>query len=408
MNTLLLSKYILILATLISLGPASYGNTPQESFIEFGQYLRRYLYYIPQDLPNKKRPLVFVLHEEGKDAEYMMTQTTKNRWNQLADQEKFIVIYPQGIHQSWNLDAADSHQLSHADDVGFIDAILDLALEELAVDPQRIYVSGHSYGGMMSFHLALERSDRFAAVSSFAGALPIDSILKLPEFPISILYMAATSDASTPFHGGKFGGNRAAIAKPVLSAHDTIAYWVDHLETTVVPKVEHLPVHLNDDHGTVTKYVYSNGFDLSQVAYYQIEGHGRPSSNQFSPTGQSVLGKKNQEILVCDEIWAFFKEQKLAHNTLAPKPPKNLSYEETATLISLSWSPNTEEDFKAYRIFKAVNDGEFMCVVRHFNHTELIDDLIESGNTYSYYLRAMDEAGNQSGPSQTITIEIAE
>ena len=40
----------------------------------------------------------------------------------------------------------------------------------VTVDPQRIYVVGHSNGGFMSYRLACTRADRIAAIVSLAGA----------------------------------------------------------------------------------------------------------------------------------------------------------------------------------------------------------------------------------------------
>ena len=57
------------------------------------------------------------------------------------------------------------------EDWGRLDAleVLDQAIEQLQIDPDRVYLTGHSMGGHGSWHLATLHPDRFAAVGPSAG-----------------------------------------------------------------------------------------------------------------------------------------------------------------------------------------------------------------------------------------------
>ena len=56
------------------------------------------------------------------------------------------------------------------DDVGYLRALVREALEVRPIDPDRVYVFGHSNGGFMSYRLASELADEVAAIAVLAGS----------------------------------------------------------------------------------------------------------------------------------------------------------------------------------------------------------------------------------------------
>jgi len=90
-------------------------------------------------------------------------------WAELADREGFIVIWPNGIQNSWNVGdrcCGPAHD-QNVDDVGFTRAILDAIQAEACVDARRIYATGCSNGGGMAYDLACRAADVIAAVARF-------------------------------------------------------------------------------------------------------------------------------------------------------------------------------------------------------------------------------------------------
>jgi len=102
----------------------------------------------------------------------MAEQMLYTRMNQTADLEGFIVVYPQGIDQDWNVGFGVSYQYG-TDDVGFTEALLDQLQKDFRVDPRRIYAAGLSRGGFFCHRLAAERSHRIAAVATVGASMPI-------------------------------------------------------------------------------------------------------------------------------------------------------------------------------------------------------------------------------------------
>src|SRR5438445_12738086 len=101
-------------------------------------------------------------------------QMNVSRWNRLADEQGFIVVYPagSGVPKIWHVDRGAGLMR----DVGFISALIDTLEAAYNIDPTRIYANGLSIGGGMAFVLSCTLSDRIAAVGMVAAAqsLPAD------------------------------------------------------------------------------------------------------------------------------------------------------------------------------------------------------------------------------------------
>ncbi len=120
---------------------------------------RQYLVATPTVATPGKRALVIVLHGHGGSAAQALGQrrgqAPLSLWLSIADREGIVVLAPDGVqaadHQAGRNDCReDSQDLPHSDDVGFIRALLDEAVQRYRVDPQRVYLIGMSNGGMMS------------------------------------------------------------------------------------------------------------------------------------------------------------------------------------------------------------------------------------------------------------------
>lgn len=86
--------------------------------------------------------------------------------------------------------------------------------------------------------------------------------------------------------------------------------------------------------------------------------------------------------------------------------------------IVLEWHPNPEDDLSGYKLYRAAYaelgepEGEFTLIadINAFSlsgtDTSFIDDLVQFSTDYYYYLRAYDQAGNKSVPSDTIRFSL--
>jgi polyhydroxybutyrate depolymerase len=187
-------------------------------------------------------PLVFVFH--GGNGTSVGTMHL-SRFNEVADRENFIVVYPQGIGRSWNdgriTQVSQAHR-DNVDDLAFFDALLEKLSKGNRIDPKRIYATGISNGGIFSHYLAGNRSGKVAAIAPIVGGIaePYASRFK-PEHPVSILIIQGSADPLVPYEGGKIGGGDGKNRGSVIATDATVQLWVKANGCLGVPEKSTLP-----------------------------------------------------------------------------------------------------------------------------------------------------------------------
>jgi polyhydroxybutyrate depolymerase len=155
-------------------------------------------------------PVVLDFHGLGGNSNQQKNLTN---WDNLADAENFISVYPQGINNAWNAGLCCGNG---GDDVPFVRAIIANLASEACIDARRVFASGCSNGGGMSYKLACEAADVIAAVAPVdfdcvdgAGCGNCE-----PARPISVIQFRGTNDQLVPYDGnaGAFAGAQANLA----------------------------------------------------------------------------------------------------------------------------------------------------------------------------------------------------
>ena len=119
-------------------------------------------------------------------------------WDEEADRNAFVVVYPDGrIHCSNAGTCCGTSVETGVDDVAAAEAMIDDVSAAIAVDPDRVYVTGFSNGGMMSYRLACE-SARFAAIAPVAGTQLVDCT---DRSTASVLHIHGPADTVVPAGG---------------------------------------------------------------------------------------------------------------------------------------------------------------------------------------------------------------
>ena len=298
---------------------------------------RRFLVYAPKNLPNKTVPVVFVFPGKGSNAEAAAYYYTHTRFEILADQYGFVVVYGNGVSYllygesgtglNENKNGGDFQGcfLAHSGegiDGQYVREILDQLETELSIDRTRVYATGLSAGGGLCFELALEAPDLVAAVAPVAG-LPFqpagDWLFKCNAHPnrgkVSIAMLAATADPFIAYVPGSSVQYPGAVYPGMEQARDI---WLSAMGISGAPTYESFPDIVNSDSyepqsgltsSHIELYKYPAGSLGSEFWYYKAVGAGHwwPNPTQIFSTLWNTFGKTNQDIDFADKAWAFFQ-----------------------------------------------------------------------------------------------------
>jgi polyhydroxybutyrate depolymerase len=254
---------------------------------------RTYTYFIPNNTPDIPQPLVFVLHGTTQDGEGIMNIS---EFNTFAQDNSFIAVYPDGIDGFWNADLGAVG--SAADDLGFIEALVEKFDTDYNVDLQRLYSCGFSAGGYLSYILACQSQYCFAAVASVAGTMTQNTIDGCnPIHATAVMQIHGTSDFVVSYNGSQFAG---------LGVDQIIEYWQNENGCAATPIIQDIPNTNILDLSSVQRFTWLPCEGSSELVLFRIEGGG----HQWPGTNATLggLGPINRDINATEEIWAFFSQ----------------------------------------------------------------------------------------------------
>ena len=179
-------------------------------------------------------PLLIDLHG------YMSNSLTHEKFAKMdiaAQKRGVIYAAPDGLadsqgYQFWNASKACCNFNSNSvDDSAFIQSLIDEISSKASVDPQRIYVFGHSNGHFMTYKFACSHPETVAAIAGLAGAMDIDPASCGATKPVSVLHIHGTGDATINYSGGSILGN------VYTSAQESAKRWTEKDKCSPTSKV---------------------------------------------------------------------------------------------------------------------------------------------------------------------------
>jgi len=280
-----------------------------QGILTHGGLQRTYAYVVPPG--TGPFPVVLVLHGGGGSAWGIARHTG---FVQLAQEEGFMAVFPQGFQRHWNdgrqVPFLEAHRRG-VDDVGFILALLDTLARVWPVDTQRIYAVGMSNGAMMAFRLACEAPQRFAAVAAVAGLMPTRLVPHCsPASPVSVLILHGTQDPWVPWDGGEVRvGGRARGT--VLSAWETAEFWAQRDGCSDSVSLQSLPDRDPHDGTRIRLFRWGSCRNGAEVRLYQVLGGGHtwPGAPRYSRWS----GRTCQDVNATRLIWEFFQQHPRNH-----------------------------------------------------------------------------------------------
>jgi polyhydroxybutyrate depolymerase len=283
---------------------------------------RNVIFVVPESKSTAPRPFVILLHGHSGTAAQLLGQGRSaaplSRWVDIADRDGVLLAAPDGAKgnddkQGWNDCRSDAESNPRTDDVALTRAIIERAVTQYHADPARIYVMGMSNGAMMTFRLATELPEQFAAVAAVSGSIAAKSQCAPPVKPVSLLVIAGDADPLVPFGGGDVRIFSTRSRGSVLGIEKAVDFWRDLARLPARPSVVTTFEH-NDQSGDTSAKRTKWGADPKKV---QVElvvirngGHVEPSASQrIGGLYRSVVGKQNADFEAADEAWSFFREK---------------------------------------------------------------------------------------------------
>ena len=216
---------------------------------------------------SKSYPIVFAFHGRGGN-----NNSWVNHLINYTNSGEFIGIYPQGYLESWNL----GPEPSNANDVEFINLIVDELQNYDNLNFDKMYAIGTSNGSGMVNKLAIE-TNHFKAIAPIASQL-IESLPLLNSTnPVSVLQVNGAADTTIPIDGGP------RLGHIFLDAYESAELWATKFNCSQNPNI----IMLGQD----TLYIFDSCENEKEIRYLRIED-----------------GEHNLPLhILFQDVWAFFQ-----------------------------------------------------------------------------------------------------
>lgn len=325
---------LIVLLFLFGCAKKPIGEGNQDFSINHDGLRRTYTVHVPNGYDKETpMPVVLAFHGGGGTGQAMRELTGLD---QKADQEGFIVVYPDGTGKqilgktsgSWNGGGCcPPASKENVDDVGFIEAMIEQLEKDFSVDEKRIYATGHSNGAIISYRLACELSDKIAAIAPL-GAQGVYTNCN-PSRPVPIMHMHGTADNCAKFEGGTCGGCFEKFLRDAyginieeefiwacMAVPAQIQEWVNRNGVTGSPQTTF-------QNGDATCQTWGQNQE-GEITLCTIEGLGHtwPNGSYGAPCAggmetntckkfREIVGEKTDDISANDKIWEFFEQHSL-------------------------------------------------------------------------------------------------
>ncbi len=300
--------------------------------------VREYILYVPANYdPQSTTPIPLVINMHGFGdcaADYFDAIGNFYNFNELADQENFIVVYPQG---AWRPEKEDRYWepgdpgVDHIydNDVYFLEQLVSEVGTNFNLNMDKIFACGYSNGGMMAYSLACNSYDLFSGIGIMSGTMLEEDCDVMN--PIPIIKFHGIADFVLPYNGDQW----------YQSAADVIDFWLD--QNNISPN-SLITTMING--GDVIREEYTGSEPNSCVTFYTVhEEWGDPGghvwfSDQMDATNPNQI------------MWDFFNGGCAASTdvTIEPNPTLKIHPNPFSHQINITSNATSSQQFDIYNL----------------------------------------------------------
>ena len=348
-----ITKIFTIIISILTISMVTNAQT-RKTITSEGQK-REYLQYAPSDL-GSKRPLIISCHGMNQSAKYQwdMLKDAKT----LADKEKFVIVLPEGINSGWDI--------SGDRDINLIKDLIAQMKKDFDIDENRVYLSGFSMGGMLTYHAMNKIPDVIAAFAPISGY---------------------------PMWGFTYTGKRAI---PVIHHHGTgddvcvysnVQRNIDELvkknKCSTTPTI----TQNYGGYSHITRKEWGGGTDGVKVVLMELANKGHWISNDG--------------LFTLDEIWKFCKNYSLEEKPVQVKITSPVTGAKTSKDVTLKVNAESSKgNITAVRFFlDGIRKAEVTAPPYEYQYKDL-----EKG-THTLLAQAIDDKDNKNFAKVSITVQ---
>lgn len=306
---------------------------------------RTYKMYIPSgfNAQTESPSMVIVMHGLGSNSADMVS----TGFNYVADTARIVVVYPQGLNNPYGQTAWNNGTLlaSTADDIGFLNELINRGETQFNVNPARVYATGFSMGSIMSHHIACAMNNRIAAIGAMSGTMATSDIQNcVPAYKTPVIHLHGTNDGTVPYSG---------TALPSLSlVAETIDFWRGVHGCATTTDSTRL-ADIANDNITIDRFVYQGCNPNASLELYRFNG----ADHQY-------LYQPLNDITEMLDVWRFLRQWQHSNPTTA--------------------SVHSNETFQ-FSLFPNPTKGELTIEVEENTNYSILDmtgKIVLSGNLY--------------------------
>ena len=239
----------------------------------------------PQNLNSSlSYPIVFFFHGAGGSGQDFLYN---NNIIELINSEEFIGVFPNGHSNNgsnggfWNLGS----EPTNADDVEFVDLIIDQLVTSPLIDTSKVYAIGFSNGSGM-VNLLGKSTSHFNAIAPLFSQQILSTGNLTPTKAMSVFQVNGEVDGIIPLNGG------VSSVGTFMSAQNSALNWANHFNCNSTATQE----DLNWGNTVLNSFTFSNCDDNHEIKYLIAlnTGHG--------------FNDEQTESVAYNQIWEFFKQ----------------------------------------------------------------------------------------------------
>ena len=287
---------LLIAFVAASSGPGAMDEATTLALRVGSKHRRAIVVNAPKD--GARRPVVVVLHGGMGSAEQMRRTSGFDR---VAKANDFIVVYAEGTAYSgdshaWNTGHLLRRGVRDADDIAYFDALIEAIVRDHGADPTRVFMTGGSNGGMMTYVYAVKRPEKLAGIAPVVASMfTFDTV---PAAPVPTLIINGAKDEEVPLAGGM--SRNALVSKaqatPFKPVREVVDFWVKANRSKAPGATR------TEGTVTTTTYAAGEGGAVTEFVLDSAGGHGWPGA-RVRRRGSGPI----ESFDGAERVWAFFK-----------------------------------------------------------------------------------------------------